>query len=97
MYTRNGDFSLNSNGLLYDGSSGMAVQGYMAGKNGNITQTGTPGDITIPIGLQSQAVGTGFNANEKFGPSGDSGLRRVDGRQSRSVPVVDRSEGVAGR
>jgi flagellar hook protein FlgE len=72
VYTRNGDFSLNSNGLLYDGSSGMAVQGYMAGKNGVITQTGTPGDITIPIGLQSQAVGTGLNASEKFGPSGDS-------------------------
>jgi len=72
VYTRNGDFSLNSNGLLYDGSSGMAVLGYMAGKNGVITQTGTPGDITIPIGLQSQAVGTGLNASEKFGPSGDS-------------------------
>jgi flagellar hook protein FlgE len=72
VYTRNGDFSLNSNGLLYDGSSGMAVQGYMAGKNGLITQTGTPGDLTIPIGLQSQAVGTGLNASEKFGATGDS-------------------------
>jgi len=71
VYTRNGDFSLNSNGLLYDGSSGMAVQGYMA-KNGVITQNGTPGDITIPIGLRSQAVGTGFNAATKYGPSGDS-------------------------
>jgi flagellar hook protein FlgE len=71
VYTRNGDFSLNSNGMLYDGSSGMAVLGYMAGKNGVVTQTGTPGDITIPIGLQSQAVGTGFNAAEKFGPTGD--------------------------
>ena len=71
LYTRNGDFSLNSNGLLYDGSSGLAVQGYTADKNGNITQTGTPSDITIPIGLQSQAVGTGLNAKLKFGPAGD--------------------------
>jgi flagellar hook protein FlgE len=71
LYTRNGDFSLNSNGLLYDGSNGMAVQGYLADKNGNITQTGTPGDITIPLGLQSQAVGTGLNAKLKFGNTGD--------------------------
>ncbi len=71
LYTRNGDFSLNSNGLLYDGSNGMAVQGYMADKNGNISQTGTPGDITIPLGLQSQAVGTGLNAKLKFGNTGD--------------------------
>ena len=71
VYTRNGDFSLNSNGLLYDGSSGMAVQGYLADKNGNITQTGQPGDITIPLGLTQQAVGTGLNAAEKFGATGD--------------------------
>ena len=71
LYTRNGDFSLNSNGLLYDGSNGMAVQGYMADKNGNITQTGTPGDVTIPLGLQSQAVGTGLNSKLKFGNNGD--------------------------
>jgi flagellar hook protein FlgE len=71
VYTRNGDFSLNSNGLLYDGSSGMAVQGYLADKNGAISQTGTPGDITIPLGLQSQAVGTGLNAKLKFGQTGD--------------------------
>jgi flagellar hook protein FlgE len=71
MYTRNGDFSLNQNGLLYDGSNGMAVQGYMADKSGAISQTGTPGDITIPLGLQSQAVGTGLNSKLKFGASGD--------------------------
>jgi flagellar hook protein FlgE len=71
VYTRNGDFSLNSNGLLYDGSSGMAVQGYLADKNGNISQTGTPGDMTIPLGLTSQAVGTGLNAKLKFGVAGD--------------------------
>jgi flagellar hook protein FlgE len=71
VYTRNGDFTLNSNGLLYDGTNGMAVQGYMADKSGNITQTGTPGDITIPLGLGSQAVGTGLNAKLKFGNNGD--------------------------
>ena len=72
VYTRNGDFSLNANGLLYDPSSGMAVQGYVANKNGQINQTGTPGDITIPLGLASQAVGTGLNPQLKFGATGDS-------------------------
>ncbi len=71
LYTRNGNFSLNSNGLLYDGSNGMAVQGYVANAAGNITQTGNPGDITIPLGLQSQAVGTGLNAKQKFGAAND--------------------------
>jgi flagellar hook protein FlgE len=67
LYTRDGNFSLNSNGLLYDGSSGMAVQGYLANKNGTITQTGVPGDITIPLGLASQATATG--AGTKVGPA----------------------------
>ncbi|HWT07445.1 MAG TPA: flagellar hook-basal body complex protein [Xanthomonadales bacterium] len=71
LYTRNGDFSLNSNGMLYDQASGMAVQGYMADRNGNVSQTGTPGDVTIPLGLSSQAVGTGLNPGLKFGASGD--------------------------
>lgn len=71
VYTRNGNFSLNSNGLLYDGSNGMAVQGYMADKNGKLTQSGVPANITIPLGLSSQAVGTGLNPSEKFGATGD--------------------------
>ena len=69
VYTRNGDFSLNENGLLYDPSSGLAVQGWTA-NNGVIT-TGATGDITIPLGISEQAVGTGLNASEKFGPTGD--------------------------
>ncbi len=71
VYTRNGDFSLNENGLLYDPTSGLAVQGYMADKSGNITQSGAPSDITIPIGLSEQAMGTGQNSALKFGASGD--------------------------
>lgn len=67
VYTRDGAFSLNSNGLLYDPASGLAVQGYTANQNGQITQTGTPGDINIPIGLQEQATATGSGV--KVGPS----------------------------
>ncbi|MFN2528322.1 MAG: flagellar hook protein FlgE [Candidatus Baltobacteraceae bacterium] len=71
-YTRDGAFSLNSNGLLYDPSSGLAVQGYMAGANGTITATGTPGSINIPIGLKAQASATGGTGSVKVGPNGDS-------------------------
>ena len=72
VYTRDGAFSLNQNGLLYDPSSGLAVQGYMAGANGTITATGQPGSITIPIGLKAQAQGTGGTGAVKVGPTGDN-------------------------
>jgi flagellar hook protein FlgE len=67
VYTRDGAFSLNANGLFYDPASGMAVQGYMADSQGNVNANGTLGNITIPLGIQSQATGTGFGA--KTGPS----------------------------
>ncbi|GAC1404081.1 MAG: flagellar hook protein FlgE [Candidatus Velthaea sp.] len=68
-FTRNGAFSINQNGTLYDPSSGLAVQGYTASKNGTVTGTGTPGSIQIPLGLKSQAVATGAGA--KTGQVGD--------------------------
>jgi flagellar hook protein FlgE len=68
-YTRNGDFSLNSSGLLYDPSSGLGVMGYAADASGNISATGAPGAIQIPIGLKSQSTATG--AGLKQGPAGD--------------------------
>ena len=66
-YTRSGAFSLNQNGLLYDPGSGLAVQGYMANAQGQISASGTPGAITIPLGQQEQATGTGFGV--KTGPT----------------------------
>lgn len=69
LYTRDGHFSLNSNGVLYDPASGLAVSGYEANALGAVVPNGNPGTITVPIGLQSQAVGTGFGA--KVGPTGD--------------------------
>jgi flagellar hook protein FlgE len=66
-YTRDGAFSLNSNGLFYDPASGNAVMGYMANSAGVVNANGTPGAITIPVGLaeQAQATGTGV----KSGPA----------------------------
>ena len=72
QYTRDGAFSLNQNGLLYDPSSGLAVQGYTAAANGTITATGTPGSINIPIGLKAQAQGTGGVGAVKVGPTNDN-------------------------
>jgi flagellar hook protein FlgE len=69
-YTRDGDFSLNENGYLYDPTSGKAVLGYPIQANGTISQVAPPQPIQIPFGLKSIAVGTGFGA--KSGPSGDS-------------------------
>ncbi|HET9029297.1 MAG TPA: flagellar hook-basal body complex protein [Candidatus Aquilonibacter sp.] len=66
-YTRDGAFSLNANGLLYDPASGLAVQGYTANSSGQISQTGSPADINIPIGLTEQATATGQGV--KVGPN----------------------------
>jgi flagellar hook protein FlgE len=68
-YTRNGDFSLNQNGLLFDPSSGLGVMGYTANSAGVVAATGSPAPIQIPIGLKSEAIATG--AGLKQGPSGD--------------------------
>ncbi|MGB6060097.1 MAG: flagellar hook-basal body complex protein, partial [Candidatus Aquilonibacter sp.] len=66
-YTRDGAFSLNSNGLFYDPASGQAIMGYMANSAGVVTPNGTPGAITIPVGLQEQATATGQGV--KTGPA----------------------------
>src|SRR5271166_3897526 len=68
-YTRDGHFSLNQNGVLYDPSDGLAVTGYTASAAGLVTPGGVPAPIQIPLGLKSQAVGTGFGV--KSGPQGD--------------------------
>jgi flagellar hook protein FlgE len=68
-YTRNGAFSLNQDGLLYDPTTGRAVMGFPANANGTVTTSSVPTPIQVPLGLQSQAVGTGFGA--KTGPNGD--------------------------
>lgn len=68
-YTRDGNFSLNSNGTLYDPSSGLAVLGYQADASGNVAATGNPQPLQIPIGLKSEAIATGSGL--KTGPTGD--------------------------
>jgi flagellar hook protein FlgE len=70
-YTRNGDFSLNESGYLYDPSTGKAVLGYpiQPGGQGVVSQVAPPQPIQIPFGLKSVAVGTGFGVKE--GPTGD--------------------------
>lgn len=68
-YTRDGHFSLNSQGVLYDPSDGLAVTGFTASAAGVVTPGGVSAPIQIPLGLKSQAVGTGFGV--KSGPQGD--------------------------
>ena len=69
-YTRDGDFSLNQDGYLYDQSSGRAVLGYpVQSGSGTISQVAPPQPIQIPFGLKSVAIGTGFGV--KNGPPAD--------------------------
>ena len=65
-YSRDGNFTVNSNGLLVNAATGLAVQGYQADSSGTITPNGTVTPLRVPIGLQTEAVGTGFGA--KVGP-----------------------------
>ena len=69
-YTRDGDFSLNQSGYLYDPTSGLAVLGYPVQANGSISQVAPPQPIQVPFGLKSIAVGTGFGV--KSGPTNDT-------------------------
>ena len=93
MYTRDGHFSLNSNGLLYDPSSGLAVVGYQANALGQVVPNGNPQPITVPVGLESQAVGTGFGA--KTGPTGDLNFDAVFGGNLDQTLYLDASNGAA--
>lgn len=68
-FTRDGHFSLNENGVLYDPASGKAVLGYVPNAAGVISQIAPPTPIQVPFGLKSSAVGTGFGT--KTGPAGD--------------------------
>jgi len=70
VYTRDGDFSLNEQGYLYDPASGLAVLGYPVQSDGTISQVAPPQPIQVPLGLQEKAVGTGFGI--KQGPTGDA-------------------------
>jgi len=70
-YTRDGAFSLNENGLLYDPSSGLAVMGFPIGANGNASQIAPPAPIQVPFGLKSTAVATGAATAQHVGPQGD--------------------------
>ena len=68
-YTRDGDFSLNEQGYLYDPASGKGVLGYPVQANGTITTSASPQPIQVPFGLKEAAVGTGYGP--KIGPTGD--------------------------
>ena len=61
FYTRNGAFSLDSNGSLVNPANGMRVQGWMAQDvNGEqvLTTAATPGDLVIPVGSKDPAKET---------------------------------------
>ncbi|MGZ3497661.1 MAG: flagellar hook protein FlgE [Vulcanimicrobiaceae bacterium] len=95
IYTRDGAFSLNSNGIMYDPATGLAVQGYMANSNGQITATGNPGTIQIPIGLSEQAAATGGPNAVKYGPNNDKNFDIQMGGNLDQTQWAKEEQGVA--
>lgn len=49
-YSRDGSFSINSNGVLIDPATGLRVQGFLADDTGVIPEDATVSDIVIPVG-----------------------------------------------
>jgi len=89
IYTRDGSFLLNANGLLIDPGTGLRVQGYLADENGVITDTGSPEDISIPLGgigiVQTTTAGTMIG---NLNPTIDSSVT-LPKTVTRSVTVFD--------
>ncbi len=93
VYTRDGHFGINSNGILYDPSNGLAVDGYTANAQGVVNPNGAPSTIQIPLGLKSQAVGTGFGT--KTGPTGDTEFDTIFGGNLDSTLYLQANSGAA--
>lgn len=56
-YTRSGVFNLGADGRLL-ASNGYVVQGYLAAPGGVLPVSGSPGDITLPLGRVAPATAT---------------------------------------
>jgi len=50
VFTRDGSFQLNANGVLIDSATGLKVQGLVADGAGNINNNGSVTDLVIPVG-----------------------------------------------
>lgn len=77
LYTRDGDFTLNSAGVLQT-QTGENVQGWMTGPNG-INTTEAPGNIVIPTGTvlapqatQNFSINANLDSNETTSGTGNT-------------------------
>ncbi len=86
LFTRDGDFTLNSSGVLQT-QTGQNVQGWTAGQNG-INTTGAPGNIVIPTGTVLAPEATqNFSINANLNSNAIAG--GADGTFSTPMNVVD--------
>ncbi len=85
LYTRDGSFSRDVNGLLVDPATGLPVQGYMADATGVIPTTAALGDITIPVGSASIVKAS---QNAAFAGNLDA-TAAVGAQVSRTLRVYD--------
>jgi flagellar hook protein FlgE len=83
LYTRDGTFQLNADGVLQT-VSGQDVQGWMA-TNGVVNPNGATGNITVPVG---STVAPSATANMSMGVNLDSATA-VNGTFSAPIQVYD--------
>lgn len=50
VYTRDGSFTINANGLLIEPGTGYRIQGFLADETGAFPENATATDILIPVG-----------------------------------------------
>ena len=91
MFTRDGNFTLDSNGVLRT-QTGEAVQGWTASGSGAITTAGATGNIVVPTGAILAPVATknfSVNANLDAQAVAGSTTGTTAGTFSAPIQVVD--------
>ncbi len=91
-YTRNGSFSLDSNGNLVD-ANGNYVQGWQADNQGNVQTTTSVGKLQIPVGqiikpvaTQNITIGGNLPSDSATGTTVDASIN-VYNSQGTTVPL----------
>ncbi len=81
VFTRDGSFALNSNGLLIDPATGLFVQGFGVNAAGVVDTQSIPGDISIPVGgtaiVQATSVATLLGNLSSDATAGDTVTRTL--------------------
>ena len=89
-YTRDGSFTVNTEGVLIDPATGLKVQGYTADATGTIPVGAPLGDIVIPVGengIVQETANAFFVGN--LNPTRDPDFPAVPKVVTRTIEVYD--------